>query len=733
MRILLLLAWLLLSGGVPEGIGQAQGRLSAVPGDSSPLDSNETSTAQPPDTESSSSISAALSSPVASSVVPAAAPEDAPARGDAPAPGVATGYAPGPAPSQADRPVGPLEGPDLPTQFNTTFEQDPDVVNGTVIIVLKNKDELPSASLSSAVNIKKRYEGTSKGALLIKVSANQTIASTIEKAMADPSVKYAEPNYILRASDLLPNDPSFSALQWNMPKISMPKAWGYTQGAENVLVCVIDTGIDYLHSDLAPNMASGSSLSVNGLPSVSLTKGFNAITDREDAMDDNMHGTHCAGVIGAKGNNNVGIAGVNWAVKLTGCKFLDSSGSGSVADALQCLDWCVNGAGATISSNSWGGGGHSQSMRDAIAAAEATNQHLFIAAAGNENNNNDISPSYPASYPLPNVISVAATGRDDALAGFSNYGATSVHIAAPGVNIYSTVPTQSYASLSGTSMACPHVAGAAAMLRGKDRTLTAQEVKLIIMSYGDTVSGLNNKVVGSKRLNVGAAVEYLFGRTPGAPIPAPPREAPTLPTVGTYTPTTLPFTSATALDFADANVGKAVAIDGRIALKCGDLYSERMMFAGFKKVVLKLDFTSLGGTIPATFRASDCDMPAGFFDTVSVILKCPVSDGAEDLESCVCYSDDDGCTGSGGDIVNNVPLDATGASTYYSVIMPYNSERTAGTYKLSIADASSLLVPPTPPPGDANTMPYDLVVTIPSGSYSPWTSGSLNLNQARLQ
>ena len=313
--------------------------------------------------------------------------------------------------------MGPLEGPDLPTQFNTTFEQDPDVVNGTVIIVLKNKDELPSASLSSAVNIKKRYEGTSKGALLIKVSANQTIASTIEKAMADPSVKYAEPNYILRASDLVPNDPSFSALQWNMPKISMPKAWGYTQGAENVLVCVIDTGIDYLHSDLAPNMASGSSLSVNGLPSVSLTKGFNAITDREDAMDDNMHGTHCAGVIGAKGNNNVGIAGVNWAVKLTGCKFLDSSGSGSVADALQCLDWCVNGAGATISSNSWGGGGHSQSMRDAIAAAEATNQHLFIAAAGNANRSTTTSVlSYPASYPLPNVMSVAATGRDDALA-----------------------------------------------------------------------------------------------------------------------------------------------------------------------------------------------------------------------------------------------------------------------------------------------------------------------------
>ena len=409
-------------------------------------------------------------------------------------------------------PLGPVEGPDLPSQYNMTFERDPNVGNGTVIIVLKDKDEPAPASLRSAIEIKKKYDGISKGVLLAKVSVNDTIVSTIEKAMADPSVKYAEPNYILRASDLMPNDPNYDGNQWNMPKISMPKAWDYSKGGSDVLVCVIDTGIDYTHPDLAPNMARGSSTAVNGLPSVSLRKGFNAITNGEDAMDDKGHGTHCAGVIGAKGNNNLGIAGINWSVKLTGCKFLSARGNGYTSDALQCLDWCVNGVGATISSNSWGGE-YSRSMKDAIAAAGAK-QHIFIASAGNNRNNNDNIPSYPASYPLPNIMSVAATSNSDALADFSNYGATSVHIAAPGVDIYSTIPTAAYVSYSGTSMACPHVAGAAAMLRGIDSSLTAQDIKKIIMSNGDLVSGLTGKVVGGKRLNVGAAVEYVVSRTP---------------------------------------------------------------------------------------------------------------------------------------------------------------------------------------------------------------------------
>jgi subtilisin family serine protease len=515
-------------------VGQSEDTTAPAPGGST----NATSTAQPPDADPPSSISSAQT-PSAEPSGGSAASALAPAIGEAPT----AGEAPAPAPSQGEPPLGPVEGPDLPSQFNTTFEQDPDVANGTVIIVLKDKDEPPPASLTDAVEIKKKYDGTSKGALLAKVSANETIASTIEKAMADPSVKYAEPNYILRASDVAPNDPDYSGYQWNMPKISMPKAWGFSTGATNVLVCVIDTGIDYNHPDLAPNMASGNSAAVNGLPSVSLTKGFNAITDAEDAMDDNRHGSHCAGVIGAKGDNSMGIAGVNWSVKLTGCKFLSAGGSGYTSDALQCLDWCVNGAGAKISSNSWGGGGYSQSMKDAIAAAEASNQHLFIAAAGNDRNDNDVSPSYPASYPLPNVISVAATDSSDALASFSNYGTSSVHIAAPGVNIYSTVPTAAYASYSGTSMACPHVAGAAAMLLGIDINLTAQEIKTMIMSYGDSVPGLSGKVVGTKRLNVGAAVEYLSGRTPGTPIPAPPsppppapRASPVLTVVETLTP-----------------------------------------------------------------------------------------------------------------------------------------------------------------------------------------------------
>ena len=246
-------------------MGQSEDTTAPAPGGSS----NATSAAQPPDADPPTWVSAAQPPLVESSGEPAALSEEAPP----PAP------APAPVPMQAEPPLGPVEGPELPSQFNTTFEQDPDVANGTVIIMLKDKDEPPPASLTDTIEIEKKYDGTSKGALLAKVSANETIASTIEKAMADPSVKYAEPNYILRASvpplDQVPNDPYYGSNQWNMPLISMPKAWGYIEGGVNVLVCVIDTGIDYNHPDLAPNMASGSSTAFSGLPSVSMQKGCN--------------------------------------------------------------------------------------------------------------------------------------------------------------------------------------------------------------------------------------------------------------------------------------------------------------------------------------------------------------------------------------------------------------------------------------------------------------------------
>ena len=566
----------------------------------------------------------------ASSNTPAAAPAPAPAQ---PAP------APAPAqPAQAPA-LSPVAGPDLPSQYNTTFEQDPDVANGTVIISLRSPDQVPPVSLKEKVKIKKELQGTSQGVLLAEVAANQTIASTIELALSDPSVAFAEPDYILRPSQVTvtPNDPRYST-QWGMAKVNMPTAWGITTGASNVLVCVIDTGIDYNHPDLVPNLAAGTWTDA-GNNQQPLSKGFNAINNQPDMMDGNGHGTHCAGVIGAKGNDGIGVAGVNMVAKMTGCKFLSDSGSGTTSDALECINWCVNKAGATISSNSWGGGSASQAIKNAIQTAEATNSHLFVAAAGNENTNTDNSPSYPQGYPLENIFSVGASTEGDARASFSNYGPASVDIFAPGTNIMSTVNGNAYSSYSGTSMACPFVAGAAAMLRGLDSTLTARQLKTILMTQGDTVAALNGYGAGGKRLNVYNAVNYVNSRTPGTPVPVPPSPPPpppradaTLTYQSTLAVNALPFASAGVLDIS---AGITTAIDDRIAWKCGAEWSSRMLSTSYKKVITKIDVSGYTGTPPTTLDSGDCIMPGGRIDTISAFLACPVKTATTDFSACI--------------------------------------------------------------------------------------------------
>jgi len=365
--------------------------------------------------------------------------------------------------------------------------------DGYIIKYKNNKSILKSTSCTQK----------NKQCNLLK-SFNMEVVKTIPENLNKRSdIEYIEPNWIYHTM-YIPEDAGYSK-QWGMQKIQAEKAWDLTLGDKEIIVAVIDTGIDYTHPDLKNQMWVNEK-ELNGEEGVDDDEngfiddiyGYDFSNDDGDPIDDHNHGTHCAGVIGAE-HNKKGTAGVNANIKLMGLKFLAKSGSGTAAGAISSVLYAVNN-GAHILSNSWGGGNSSQAMIEAIEYAQEKGV-LFIAAAGNESNNNDAKPSYPASYKIDNVISVAASDSKDKMASFSNYGETSVHIAAPGVNIYSTVKDGRYKSYSGTSMACPHVAGALALLMSHE-VLTISEAKERLLKTSDYLPNWEEKVVNAGRLNL---------------------------------------------------------------------------------------------------------------------------------------------------------------------------------------------------------------------------------------
>lgn len=333
-------------------------------------------------------------------------------------------------------------------------------------------------------------------------------------------IEYVEPNYLVQVQ-VLPNDPSFGSL-WGLHNtgqsggvpdadIDAPEAWDVHTDASGIVVAVIDTGVDWDHPDLASNMwtnpgeVPGNGVDDDGNGFTDDVYGWDFVNNDSNPDDDQSHGTHCAGTIAAIGNNGTGVSGVTWNAKIMALKFLNSSGSGYTSAAISCVQYAIAN-GANIMSNSWGGGGYSQALSDAITAANNAGI-LFVAAAGNSNSNNDVSPHYPSNYPQDNVISVAATDRYDNRSSFSSYGLTSVDLGAPGSSILSTVPGGGYGTKSGTSMATPHVSGAAALVWGQNPSLTHLEVKDRLLSRVDPISGLAGLTVTGGRLNVYNALQ----------------------------------------------------------------------------------------------------------------------------------------------------------------------------------------------------------------------------------
>ena len=332
-------------------------------------------------------------------------------------------------------------------------------------------------------------------------------AVAAEYRLLTDSVEYAEPNYVINLDPEPqaysppsyldravngPNDPMFGD-QWSLSNsgqrggrakadISALLAWEKTKGTRKVVVAVLDSGVDYTHPDLIKNMwvrpadiAAYADDDLGGR--IDDAQGFNAIDNTGDPMDENGHGTHCAGIIGAEGDNNEGIAGINWQVEIMPLKFMNANGSGTTADAIKAINYVIDrkraGVNVRVINASWGSTMSSRALEDAIRKA-GDEGILFVAASGNSSADADRSPHYPAGYNLPNIISVAALNRSDELASFSNYGAKSVHVAAPGAEILSTWLGRAFEEHSGTSMATPEVVGVAALVLAVEPNLIGQ-------------------------------------------------------------------------------------------------------------------------------------------------------------------------------------------------------------------------------------------------------------------
>lgn len=370
----------------------------------------------------------------------------------------------------------------------------------------------------------------------LKLPAGMTTAQAMAAMAEDPNIEYAVPNHTYQMEDFVqegeamtadelgqkkPND--LSPKQWDLHNdgqdggkvdadIDAPEAWAHTTGLPNgqgPVIAIIDSGVDFNHPELQSNiLVNKGEIPDNGIDDdgdgvVDNYWGYNAYDQNGDIMDHSGHGTHVAGTIAAAGNNNAGVVGINWTASLMPIRIFNDNGSTTAAAIIRGINY-ASSHGARITTNSWGGGGANEAIREAFQKSEC----LHMMSAGNSGTNNDVHPHYPSDYDLDNNIAVAASDRNDKLASFSCYGKEKVDVAAPGKDILSTVPGGKYAVYSGTSMATPHVTGTVGLLLAMAPTMSNDEIKTRIMEGGDKIEGLADKIASGARLNANGALEY---------------------------------------------------------------------------------------------------------------------------------------------------------------------------------------------------------------------------------
>ena len=422
-------------------------------------------------------------------------------------------------------------------------DDEPEYVPGQVIV--KFKDSSTPEGVRRALGrvrgrrgqeIAARRSGREDLPGTVVVELEESVESAVRSLRADPNVEYAEPDWLVW-HEAVSNDSYFVTKKlWNMyGDATTPankfgsqagEAWARGNvGSKGVYVGILDTGIDISHPDLAANIWKNAAEVVDGKDNdgngyIDDVNGYDFLNNDASVFDGKpksnyeQHGTHVAGTIGGIGGNKVGVAGVNWSVQMISCKFIGYTGAGASSNAARAMYYLIDlkkrhGLNIVATNNSWGGGAYSQAMVDAVLAGRDAGI-LFVAAAGNSTKNNDTVLTYPANYTTStstnvteSVISVAATDLKGVLASFSNYGAATVDLAAPGVGIWSTSPYNTYASLNGTSMACPHVTGAAALYAASHPSATITEIRSAILNSAIPTPGLSGKVATGGRLDCG--------------------------------------------------------------------------------------------------------------------------------------------------------------------------------------------------------------------------------------
>ena len=366
--------------------------------------------------------------------------------------------------------------------------------------------------------------GEIRGESLVVLQTPEGSMTALRRSLAaDPRVASTERDRVVHAF-ATPDDPLYPS-QWALAQVSAPAAWDVSTGSSSVIVADLDSGVDYDHPDLAgamwhnPGETAGNGIDDDGNGYVDDVYGIDRSSGDSDPMDEEGHGTFTAGIMAAVGDNTVGVTGVAWTARIMALRFLDDEGYGYTSDAVACINYAVAekalGQNVAVINASFGGSGYSQSMHDAVQAAGAAGV-VVVAAAGNSGTDNDATPSYPASFDCSNLVAVASTDRFDVLDSWSNYGATSVDLAAPGDGVTSTLPFSLYDAYygtgSGTSFAAPQVSGAIALCAATYPSDTVAQRIARVLNHTDPAPGLAGKCVTGGRLDLVAA---LSGAAPG--------------------------------------------------------------------------------------------------------------------------------------------------------------------------------------------------------------------------